>query len=87
MERYYVAFQTRSQAFLMEQRLKNEGIACELTYMPREIMRDLCNMGVRFGDSQYEKAVQVIRRSGLPGCRIYKETVYPKGSKYTEVPF
>ncbi len=84
MTNMYVAFQTRSQAFLIERRLKNEGIECELAFMPREIMRDLCNLGVKFSELDYKRAVNVIRRAGIPGCRVYREVVYPNLSKCYE---
>lgn len=84
MALYYISFPTKSQAFLMERRLKIEGIACELTYMPRELMTDLCSMGVRFDESEYAKAINGIRRSGLPGCKLYKEFMSSRGSRYVE---
>jgi hypothetical protein len=65
--------------------MKNEGIECELTYMPRVIMTDLCNMGVKFADTELPMAFDTIRRSGLPGCRIYKEIVTHAGYDYAEV--
>lgn len=85
MEKYYVAFQTRSQAFLMEQRMRGEGIRCEITYLPREIMKDLCNMGLRFDERQYDRAINLLRRSGLPGFKVYQETAYPGYSTFTEI--
>jgi len=82
---YYTALQSRSHAFILERRMKLEEIKCELTYMPRQIMKDLCNMGVRFEESEYPRAINVIKKSGLPGCMLYKETLDPWGSSYTEV--
>ena len=82
---YYVALISRSHAFLLERRLKNEGILCELTYMPREIMYDLCNMGVRFGEHELPKALNALRRCGLPGCRLFKEVILPDQNQYFEV--
>ncbi len=82
MINYYVALQTRAQAFLLERRLKDADIKCELAFMPREIMRDLCNMGVKLDESEYQKAIKIVRRAGISGCNIYKEIVYPNFSKY-----
>lgn len=84
MTNFYVAFQTRSQAFLLERRLKCEGIECELAFVPREIMRDLCNLGVKFSESEYRRAVNAIRKAGIPGCRVYKEVVNPNNCQYLE---
>lgn len=84
MTNFYVAFQTRSQAFLLERRLKGEGIECELAFMPREIMRDLCNLGVKLTENEYKRAITIIRRAGIPGCKVYKELVYPNLYKYSE---
>lgn len=86
MENYYVGLETRSHAFLLERRMKNEGIACEITYMPREIMTDLCNMGVRFKDSVLTEAINLLRYSGLPGLKLYREVTRPEGHYYYEVP-
>ncbi len=84
--RYYVALMSRSHVFLLERRLKNEGIPCELTYMPREVMIDLCNMGIRLEEYILPQALAVIRRSGLPGCKVYQEIVSPEGYAYYQVP-
>ena len=84
---YYVALQSKSHAFLLEQRMKQQGIQCELTYMPRDIMTDLCNMGVKFNESVLNSATQVIRHSGLPGCRIYMEKATPGDSQYVEIQY
>lgn len=85
MTYYYVAFSTRSQAFLLERRLKAEGVPCELSYMPREIMTDLCNMGVRFDERDFRRAANSITRSGIPGCRLYKEVMEAERNYYVEV--
>lgn len=84
---YYTLLQSRSHAFILEQRMKNNGVRCELTYMPREIMKDLCNLGLKFTDEEFHQALGVIRRSGLPGCKLYKEFVSPEGSTFSEVIF
>lgn len=85
MSNYYVGLDSRSHAFLLERRMKNEGIKCEITFVPRDIMNDLCNMGVRFDESMLPRAVSMLRRCGLPGCRLYKETITPDGFYYHEV--
>lgn len=87
MSYFYTAHPTRTQAFLLDRRLKDQGINCELSYMPRQIMVDLCNMGVKFEENEYGRAIDVIRRSGLPGCKLYKEVVNPRDSQYIEVKF
>lgn len=57
---YYVGLESRTHAFLLEHRMKSEGMkTCEITYMPREIMIDLCNIGVRFKENELPKAKQV----------------------------
>lgn len=85
MVNYYVALMSRSHAFLLERRLKNEGVICELAFMPREIMFDLCNMGVMFRECELHKALPVLRRSGLPGCRLFREVLDSEGSIYQEM--
>ena len=85
MTYYFTAMGSRSHAFLLENRFKIENIKCELTYIPREIMVDLCNMGVKFEESELERAVSVIRRSGLPGCRVYRQIIYPYGYQYDQI--
>jgi len=82
---YYVALISRTHAFLLERRMKSDGILCELTYMPREIMYDLCNMGVRFEENVLTKALNELRRCGLPGCRLFKEVILPNQNQYFEV--
>lgn len=83
----YTMLQSRSHAILLENRLKNEGIKCELTYMPRDISTDLCNLGVKFSEQELPRAAVVIRSSGLSGCRLFRETIYPYGSEYTEIEY
>lgn len=85
MEYCYVATPVRSQSFLVERRLKQEGVYCEITYMPREIMTDICNMGVRFETVHLDNVVDILRRSGIPSLRIYKEVKYPTYSEYIYV--
>jgi len=86
MVNYYVALESRTHAFLLERRMKNEGIECEISFVPREVMSDLCNMGIKFNESVLPMAINLLRRCGLPGCRLYKEIVTPDGYIYSEVP-
>ncbi len=81
----YTLLQTRSQAFILERRMKSAGVPCELTFMPRELMKDLCNLGVRFNDRELPRAKEVIRSAGLPGCRLYIEIPEPYSSSYEEI--
>ncbi len=85
MTNYYVGLESRSHAFLLERRMKNEGIKCEISFVPREVMNDLCNMGIKFEENVLTMAVNLLRRCGLPGCRLYRETVMPYGFIYSEV--
>ncbi len=85
MTRYYTLLQSRSHAFILDNRFKAEGVPCELTYMPREILIDLCNMGVRFKECDFAGAVNVIRRSGLPSCKVYQEIITPNEICYQEI--
>lgn len=84
---YYVGLESRSHAFLLNDRMKNQGIVCEITYMPRDIMTDLCNMGVKFAEVELRRAEELLRRIGLPGCKLYIEITRPEGYYYYEVPF
>lgn len=86
MTRYYVLTISRSSSFLLERRFSMEGINCEITYIPRELTSDLCNMGLRFYESEFSKAINVIQRSGLPGCKVFMEILDQYGSRYQEVP-
>ena len=85
MTQYYTLLQSRSHAFILSNRFKCEDVPCELTYMPREIMKDLCNMGIKFIESDFARATNLIRRSGLPDCKVYKEIVTPNSSHYLEI--
>lgn len=82
---YYIALQTKSHALLLERRLKQQGIKCELAFMPRPIMKDLCNMGIKLPEGYFDYAVPVIKCSGLPGFRVYKEILTSTGGNYIEV--
>lgn len=85
MTYYYTLLPSKTQAFLLERRMKLEGILCEITYMPREIMTDLCNLGVKFEEHELVRAVEMIRNSCIPGCRLFKEVPYPEYFEYQEV--
>jgi hypothetical protein len=85
MNYYYTVLQSKSHAFMLEHRLRVQQIECEVVYMPRELMKDLCNMSVRFTDKNLNSAIEVIKYSGLPGVKLYKEIVFPNKSQYEEV--
>jgi len=87
MTQYYALLQTRTHALILEHRFAAEGIPCELAYMPREIMTDLCNLGVKFSENVFPAAMNIIRRSALPNCRVYREYISANGSCYEEVSF
>lgn len=84
---YYVVPQSKTHAFLLDRKLKETGIPCDLCYIPRPISTGVCNMGVKIAEKNYTDAVNVIRRSGLPGCRIYMETINADSSAYYEMNF
>lgn len=85
MIQYYTLLQSRSHAFILSSRFKISNVPCELTYMPREIMKDLCNMGVKFSEDNYTRAMNVIANSGLPGVKVYKEITTANSVRYIEV--
>jgi len=86
MENYYVGLVSRTNVFFLEHRLKSGGVTtCEITFMPRDIMIDLCNMGVRFKEREFTQAISVLRSLGLPGLRLYREIKRPDRSYYHEV--
>lgn len=85
MAYYYVMLQSKSHALILERRLKQQGVNCDLVYFPREIMKELCNMGVRIDDNNFIRAVDSIKHSGLPGCRLYSEILYPGSAQYVEI--
>lgn len=87
MTLYYTLLQSRTHALILGNKFALEGVPCELTYMPREIMKDLCNLGIRFTENNYPQAINVIRRSGLPGCKVYREYVSEAGNSYQEIDF
>lgn len=83
---YYTVLQSKSHSLILQHRMRTQNIECELVYLPREIMKDLCNMGVRFEERYLKGALDVIRQSGLPGCKVYMELVNPNSNKYVEIP-
>lgn len=87
MAYYYVALQSKTHAFLLENRLMVDRISCEITYMPRQIMTDVCNLGVRFAESDLTKALQIIKNCGLPSIRVYLEVISSDSSSYIEIPY
>jgi hypothetical protein len=87
MTLYYTLLQSRTHALILGNKFALENIPYELTYIPRELSRDLCNLGVRFTENYYPQAITVIRRSGLPSCKLYREYVSPEGNSYQEIDF
>jgi hypothetical protein len=85
MTYYYVMLQSKSHAFILERRMKLQGVDCDLVYLPREIMKELCNMGVRFNEYNFFRAIDLIKQSGLPDCRVYAEIVHPDTVQYVEL--
>lgn len=81
----YTLVQTKTHAFLLESRFRQEGILCELTNMPRDIMSDMCNLGVRFSEADLDAAMDVIRKCRLPGCKVFRSGWGKSGSIYEEV--
>jgi hypothetical protein len=87
MEYYYVGLVSRTYVFFLEHRMKNGGVTtCEITFMPRDIMTDLCNMGVRFKERELTQAIRVLRSLGLSGLRLFREIKRPDRCYYHEVP-
>lgn len=76
---------SRAHAFLLEGRFNVLGIPCDIAFIPREIMIDVCNMGLRFDEAVLGEAIAIIRRCGLPGCKVYRETLYPDKCVYQEL--
>lgn len=85
MTYYYVILQSKSHAFILERRMKQQGMDCDLVFIPRPIMKELCNMGVRFDEYNFYRAVDSIRNCGLPGFRVYAETLHPDSAEYVEL--
>jgi hypothetical protein len=85
MINYYILPESRSQAFLIERRMKGEGILCEIAFIPRDISFSPCNMGVKFGETQCWMAIDLLKRSGLPGCMLYKEVVSARECLYYKI--
>lgn len=86
MTQYYVTLQTKSHAFLLERRMKQMGIKCSLVFLPREIMKDLCSMGVSFYEDESRKAIEAVKNSGLPDFKVYKAITLQDSTKYMEIP-
>jgi hypothetical protein len=80
----YVLVKTKSHAFHLESRFRQEGVQCELINMPRDIMSDLCTLGIRFTEADLAAALDVIGRCRLPGCKVFRE-VWSGGILYEEV--
>ena len=55
--------------------------------MPREIMTELCNMGVRFDESILINVLDVLRRSGIPSLKVFRELKYATYCQYEVIEF
>ncbi|NLK86313.1 MAG: DUF3343 domain-containing protein [Clostridiaceae bacterium] len=84
MNQYIAVPQSKTHAFLLAERLKNAGVTCSICYIPAQISNGPCSMGVRFSEKYFIICRRVIRESGLPGCRLYKEVINANASEYYE---
>lgn len=73
MSNCYILMQTKSHAILLERRLKNKDILCEISYIPRTLSSDICNIALKLPESELRIAGEVLKRSGLPGYKVYRE--------------
>ena len=85
MKQFYVALETKSQAFLLERRMEIAGVTSEMSFLPRDIMNDLCNMGLKIQPCHMDEAMEVLRMCGLPGFKVYEEQIFPNHSEYREL--
>lgn len=82
---YYVAFQSRTHAFIMEGTFRKAGIVCELTYLPSSLTVGSCNIGIRLSQANHAVAAALVRSSGLPGVRLFQENRYHDQLSYAEI--
>lgn len=82
---FFVAFQTRTHAFIAENRLRNAGISCEITHLPGRIAADLCNVGVRVPQNCFQPALDVLKNSGINGYRLFREVQTQNGTGYAPI--
>ena len=80
---YYLTFQSRTHAFILEGRFREAGIVCELTYLPGSLMVGSCSMGIRLSQVHHA-ALAIVRCSGLPGVRLFQERMYQGQITYIE---
>lgn len=88
MINYYIVLESRSHAFLLERRMKDNGIKCEISFVPRNVVSEktsMCNMGIKFDECVLAEALGILRHCGLPGCRLYSETILPDNLVCNEV--
>ena len=81
---YYLAFQSRTHAFILEGRFREAGIVCELTYLPSPLMVGPCNIGIRISQAHHAMTAAIVRCSGLPGVRLFQEKMYQDQITYIE---
>ena len=82
---YYAATLSKAHALHLDQKLKAAGIQCELSYIPRPVSAGVCNMGVKFSQHHFKDAIETIKASGLPGCKVYMEQINENNCSYFEV--
>lgn len=85
MAYFFVAFQTRTHAFITENRLRNSGVVCEITYLPGRLMMDLCNVGVRVPQGYFQQTVNILKASGINDYRLFREVQGPNGTGYVQI--
>lgn len=85
MNHYIAVPQSKTHAFLLAERLKTAGVLCGICYVPGQISNGPCSMGVKFGEKYLASGKRVIKESGLPGCRLFKEVIDTNSSEYYEI--
>jgi len=83
----YISFTIHTHAFLIERSLKQNSIPCEMTYLPRDIIPEPCNLGVRFDEYYTEYVKAILRQSKIPKMRMYKEVVNYNCSTFLQIDF
>ncbi len=68
---------------MLEQRLRAEGAACEISYTPREISSDICNMGLKVPEHELQHVLRIAQSSGFTDIMVYEETVLCDRMQYT----
>lgn len=82
MDYCYAVSPTRSHVLLLENRMKMNGIIYELTYLPRDIMSDMCTMGIKYPAYETERVNALFWGMRLSGYRFYREVAGEQGKSY-----